>query len=74
MIPEESPAGEAQSNREIKRSIQEVQGEARTGEDALETMCGRAVGRHRDSLPWLIMHTAACVVRHRIRNGRENYI
>ena len=60
---EESPVGESQSNGEIERAIQEVQGKVRSVKLNLESRVRRRMKRDDYIVPWMVRHAAQMVNR-----------
>ncbi len=58
IVLEESPVKESQSNGEVERAIQEVQGQVRTTKAALESRYKNKIKEGHPCLPWLVAHSA----------------
>ena len=71
---EESPAKESESNGEVERAVQEVQGRIRSIKLGLEMRYGRRIKRDEHIVPWMIRHAAQMRNRIAIRtDGKTNW-
>ena len=71
---DESPTQDSPSNGFIERAVQEVQGQLRTTNSALEARLKQMVTSSHPGLPWLVMHAANTLNRYAIgQDGRTAY-
>ncbi len=71
---EESPVKESQSNGEVERAIQEVQGQVRTTKAALESRYENRITEDHPCLPWLVSHSADTLRRFQVhKDGKTAY-
>ena len=59
--PEESPVGEHQSNGDIERAVQTIEGQIRSMILALESRCKSKIRQDHPIFPWLIRHSAILI-------------
>jgi len=74
VVLEESPEPESQSNGEVERAIQTIQGQVRTMKDRLESRYGQRNGGEHMCRPWLNAHGSDAVNRyHMYSDGKSAY-
>ena len=74
MVCEESPVGESKPLGGINVQIQVAQGMTRTLRDALESRYGERLDCESPLIPWMVMHVAGILNRHRVgEDGRTAY-
>ena len=74
IVLEESPVKESQSNGEVERAIQEVQGQVRTTKAALESRYENRITEDHPCLPWLVAHSADTLRRFQVhKDGKTAY-
>jgi thiol-disulfide isomerase/thioredoxin len=61
VVPEASPKGESQSNGEIERAVQAIEGQARTLKEHLEQKAGWEIKENSPILMWLIEHAGTLI-------------
>ena len=61
MQPEEAPVGEHQSNGDVERSVQSLEGQMRSMKMALESRYKMKIKEDHPIYPWLIMHAAILI-------------
>jgi thiol-disulfide isomerase/thioredoxin len=61
IMPEESPVGEHQSNGEVERANQTLQGQFRSMKLALESRYGRVIRSDHSIFPWLVMYAGVLI-------------
>ena len=69
IVPEHSPVGESQSNGDVERAVQSVQGLARTIKDALETKLGDRLNPKGPIMAWLVDHSGVLLNLFHVDSG-----